>query len=126
MLLYPGLGLVVELSSHGLHDDVLVVIAMVVRHVVDGDRVVGQHISPGTFDSILVKTYISCHHDQVLRFCLCLGFRLLQINVTYVLLCNIGSLTPCKYTRTSLSTVTKLILPGLLYTGPVALSRVVT
>ena len=34
---------------------------------------------------------------------------------------NIGSLTPCEYTRTSLSTVTKLIpaWPGLLYTRPV-------
>ena len=42
---------------------------------------------------------------------------------------NIGSLTPCEYTRTSLSTVTKLILawPGLLYTRPVlSLSRAVT
>ena len=34
---------------------------------------------------------------------------------------NIGSLTPCEYTRTSLSTVTKLIpaWPALLYTRPV-------
>ena len=42
---------------------------------------------------------------------------------------NIGSLTTSEYTRTSLSTVTKLILawPGLLYTRPVlSLSRAVT
>ena len=42
---------------------------------------------------------------------------------------NIGSLTPSEYTRTSLSTVTKLIpaWPGLLYTRPVlSLSRAVT
>jgi len=30
---------------------------------------------------------------------------------------NIGLLTPCEYTRTSRSTVTKLDLPGQLYTN---------
>ena len=37
---------------------------------------------------------------------------------------NIGSLTPCEYTRTSFPTVTKQAEPGLPYITKLVLSRV--